>query len=151
MYIILTRDVPKFGQKNSLHRVKRGFYVNYLQPGSLARIETVKMIESMKDSIIAAREASRMARRVMSEKAGVLAGARIVLEARTSAKGTLFRAIAEKTIAKEILEKYKVELDPDNIEMEHIKKLGEHEVRVKIGAEMVVVKVEVVKKEITDF
>lgn len=147
MYVILTQDVPQLGSKNSLTSVKKGHYMNYLMPRGLANVATKGMILRMRDTLVAKKEAKELAGKALNAQAKVLQNAKITLDAKVSAKGTLFRAIAEKTVAKAIMDELSLEVDPAHIVMEHIKKLGEHDVQIKFGADSVGIKVTVVAKE----
>ena len=147
MYVILSQDVPQLGQKNGLVSVKRGYFANFLQPRGLAQIATADMIERLKESIIAAQETAAEAAQTMGKKVLSLKGVQVVFERKASDKGTLFKGIAEKDVAKAIMKEHGIEVAPEGILMNHIKKLGEHAIQVQIGDDAVEMKVVVNEKE----
>jgi large subunit ribosomal protein L9 len=147
MYVILTKDVPGVGQKNGLLKVKRGFYMNFLHPRSLAEAATVKRIESLKNVILAQKEAANQADQEVQQSAKALEGVTIVLSGKTSAKGTLFKALSEKDIITALKKQAGVDVEKGSVEMEPLKKIGDHSIQVKMGGKMVGVNVKIEAKE----
>lgn len=147
MYVILTKDVPGVGQKNNLLNVKRGYFMNFLQPQRLAEVASAERIESLKDMILAQKEAASKAAQEMHESAQALVGITLLLSGKTSAKGTLFKALSEKDIIAALKKQAGIEVEKGSVEMEPLKKVGEHTVLVKLGGEQVELKVKLEAKE----
>lgn len=147
MYVILTQDVPGVGQKNGLFDVSKGYFMNYLQPRRLARAATAERIEALKDVIAAQKAAAAEAAQALQESAQALKSLTIVLSGKTSAKGTLFKAFSEKDVISALKKQAGVDVEKGSVEMEPLKKIGEHTVQVKLGAQMVAVKVKLEAKE----
>ncbi|MGE3279273.1 MAG: 50S ribosomal protein L9 [Candidatus Altimarinota bacterium] len=147
MYVILTKDVPGVGQKNHLLKVRRGYFMNYLQPRSLAEAASAQRIESLKELIIAQKEAATQAAQAVQESAKALEGITIVLSGKTSAKGTLFKALGEKDVIAALKKQAGVEVAKGSVEMEPLKKIGDHVVQVQMGDQQVEVKVKLEAKE----
>lgn len=147
MYVILSQDIPKLGNKNALINVAKGYYANFLYPKGLAHRATADMIERLKETIIEQKQAAEAAVKGANINAMKLNAKVLKIVAKASAKGTLFKAIAEKTVAKDIEKEFAVEIDPKNIEMEHIKDLGDHSIKIKFGEEVVGMKIHVEAEE----
>jgi len=141
MYVILSQDIPKLGSKNSLVNVSKGYYANFLYPRGFANRATSDLIEKMKETIVEQKQAADAAVKGASLSAMKLNAKTITVIAKANKKGTLFKSIAEKTIAKDIMKAFEVEVDPKNIEMDHIKDLGDHSIKIKFGDEIVGMKV----------
>jgi|SRR5690606_15969515 len=147
MYVILTQDVAGVGQKNGLFNVSKGYFMNYLQPRKLAQMATADRIEALKDVIAAQKAAAAQAAQEIQEAAGSLQNLTLVLSGKTSAKGTLFKAFSEKDVISALKKQAGVEVEKGSVEMEPLKKIGEHTIQVKLGAQMVPVKVKLEAKE----
>jgi len=147
MYVILTKDVPGVGMKNGLLNVKKGYFMNYLSPRMLAEPATASRIESLKSIILAQKSAESAAQAEMKESAKALEGVTIVLSGKTSSKGTLFKALSEKDIIAALKKQAGVEVEKGSVEMEPLKKIGDHTIQVKMGGEMVSVKLKLEAKE----
>lgn len=141
MYVILTQDVPQVGSKNALVSVSDGYYMNYLSPRKLATQATSAMIDSLKDVIVAQRDAGEQATKSDEQHAQTLQTAQLVLKGKASGKGTLFKALVEKDVVAAIKKQFKFEVDPSQITMDHLKKVGEHIVSVQLGKRKIDVKV----------
>lgn len=136
MYVILTQDVPQVGQKNHLVRVADGYFNNFLAPRGFAKRATASLIESMKDSIAAQKQ--QAAQKVKAQHVGiqVLQGASVSFERKTSDKGTLFKGVSAKDVAKAISSELKVKVAEGDLTMDSLKTVGNHEVTVSLGGEI---------------
>ncbi|MDP3975918.1 MAG: 50S ribosomal protein L9 [bacterium] len=141
MYVVLSQDVSQVGHKNAVVNVSQGYFMNYLQPRGLARRATTQLVDryqrEQSDKKISILQSTQQS----LQDAQKLIGATITLAAKASDKGTLFRGITEKRVAKAVEEQFGISIDERHLEMEHFKTLGEHEAVLKIGSEKVVVKV----------
>ncbi len=146
MYVVFTQDVPQVAQKNTLKRVRRGYFANYLMPQGYAKMATPELLEGLKVKIEAQRNETLMAQATLSEQAKKLLGKTIKLQAKASPKGTLFRAVSEKAIVEAIKDQERVEVEKSQLSYEPIKKIGNHSVVVKFGDHEVKVTVDVEAK-----
>jgi ribosomal protein L9 len=69
------------------------------------------------------------------------------LSGKTSAKGTLFKALSEKDIVTALKKQAGIEVNKEAIQMEPMKKVGDYTVQVKLGAQKVSIKVKLEAKE----
>lgn len=147
MFVVLTKDVPGIGSKNTLMKVKSGYFANYLGPQGFAQVATPQMIDRLKDAILAQKAAAEAAAQTRQEMAQSLAGKKITLSAKASAKGTLFKAIPAKDVIAALKKQLGVEIEKSQLEMEHLKKVGEHVITLDLGGQKVELKVVVEGKE----
>lgn len=147
MYVVLTQDVPKLGSKNALVNVTRGYFVNFLEPKGFAKMATPAMIERLKDAIIAEREASAQKATTQKEALDQLQNVVLIIESKASDKGTLFEAVSEAEVATALKAEKNVDVDPSDLEMKSIKKVGDHNVKVNLAEQTVTIKVTVKASE----
>ena len=130
MKVILLKDVRRVGQNGEIKNVADGYATNFLFPNKLAEPATeekIKQVEAGK----AAREAEvNKEREQLDNKIAQLRGKKVVLQARATEKGGLFKAIGPKEIAKAILAEHSLEIPEDQIVTESIKTVGEHVVQL---------------------
>jgi large subunit ribosomal protein L9 len=136
MEVILREDVKALGRAGELVKVKPGYARNYLLPRGLAYEAT----EGNKRRIAAeakAREARASQDRAEAQKlAAELGGVRLTLAAKAGEGDRLFGSITTQDIA-EALAREGHPVDRRKIELEHpIKQLGEHEVTIRLHAEV---------------
>lgn len=130
MKVILLKDVRRVGQAGEVKSVADGYAINFLFPNKLAEPATdekIKQVEAGK----AAREAEQQKEKEqLDNKVAALRGKKVVIQARATEKGGLFKSITSKDIAKAILAEHSLEIPEENISSEPIKTIGEHTVSV---------------------
>ena len=134
MKVILLKDIPKVGQRNTVKEVKDGFALNMLIPRGLARQATPEAIRNVQ-KIKEKREADFQARtKVLKKK--LEGGGEVAVKAKANEKGHLFAGISQAEIAEKIgvPESLIVFYSP-------IKEVGQHEVLVEVGEKSHKVKV----------
>lgn len=129
MKVILLKDVRGVGQPGEVKNVADGYARNFLFPQKLAEPATegkVKEIEAKKLAHSAELEAKE---EELTQKVLSLRGKQVVISARTTEKGGLFKALSAKDIAKAVKAEHSVEIPESAIEVpEHVKTVGEHHV-----------------------
>lgn len=146
MYVVLTKEVPGLGLKNSLIKVRDGYYNNYLAPRSLARIASSKLLEQLKGVFAAKKLAAEQVAKASSEQAKTLVNAVLKFSVKASEKGTLFKALGERDISTAMKKQLGIEIGKDQVQMEHFKKVGDHLVTIDLGLEQVPLKVHIEAK-----
>ena len=133
---MLREDVDKLGRRGDVIKVAEGYGRNYLLPRGLA----VAVTEANKALI--ARERKKHDARVAKEKAESeviaekIAGLRFVAPRKVGEHDVLYGSVTGGDIA-EFLKAKGVEIDKRKILLdEPIKKLGEHDVRIKLHPEV---------------
>ena len=136
MEVILRADVDKLGRRGDVVKVAEGYGRNYLLPRGLA----MQVTEANKAMI--AKERKAHAQRVAKEKAEFQAGAdriatlRYIAPRKVGESDVLYGSVTSGDIA-DFLKGKGVEVDKRKVQLdEPIKKLGEHEVAIRLHAEV---------------
>ena len=121
------KDVRGVGQHGEVKNVADGYAHNFLFPQKLAEAATedkVKEIESKKKEHEATLEKQEAE---LTDKIMKLRGKKVVLSARATEKGGLFKAIAAKDVARAIKVEHELDIPEEMIEIsEPIKTVGDH-------------------------
>jgi large subunit ribosomal protein L9 len=136
MEIILTRDVDNLGLTGQVVKVANGYARNLLIPGRFALKATpanLKMLEKQRA------EFAERAKKDKERAAGMaarLAGVVLTIARKAGEKGKLYGAVTTIDIAEALAEKG-IDVDRRKIRLaEPIKSLGEHDVFIKLHAEV---------------
>ena len=147
MEVILREDVDKLGRRGEVVKVQEGYGRNFLLPRGLALI-----VNEANKAMIAKERKSHEAR-LAKEKAEFQAvadrinGIRFVAPRKVGENDILYGSVTSGDIA-DFLKGKGVEIDKRKVQLEEpIKKLGEHEVRIKLHPEVVAVLRLLVSKE----
>lgn len=127
MKVILLKDVTELGEAGEVKEVALGHARNFLIPRGLAEEatpEAVASIETRKEKEVKVAEDDLVKTEQLVQK---LEGQTIEVTAKASEEGTLYAAVSPIKIATTLKEKG-FEVRKDQIQAEHIKELGEHEV-----------------------
>lgn len=143
MFIVLTKDIPGVGQTSDLKNVKAGFFRNYLAPHGFAVEATEALLKKLKKEFASKKAAQVKAHEEVVGLLKKLDGKTIMLTARASAKGSLFRAISDRALLDAIHDEFKIKLEKSALSHEPIKTVGVHPVKVSVGGETVELKVKV--------
>lgn len=127
MKVILLQHVPSLGEKDEVKEVALGYARNFLIPKGLAEEATDQAIAEIEAK--KAREAKEAEMDLVKTEQLVqkLEGQIIEITAKASEEGTLYAAILPARIAAVLKEKG-FEVRKEQIEVGHIKELGEHEI-----------------------
>jgi len=146
MEIILKKDVDNLGFAHEIVKVKHGYARNYLIPQGLAILATPSAKKEVAEII--RQKAHKQAKLINDAEtlAKALENITVKIAVKANEEGKIFGSVTNITIAEALLEQYKYEVDrkliivPDN----HIKNLGEYEVKVKLFKDIIsVLKVEI--------
>ena len=136
MELMLREDVEKLGHRGDVIKVAEGYGRNYLLPRGLA----VPVTEANKALI--ARERKTHDARVAKEKAESeaiaerIAGLRFVAPRKVGEHDVLYGSVTSGDVA-EFLKNKGVDIDKRKVLLdEPVKKLGEHDVRIKLHPEV---------------
>ena len=146
--VLLCEDVEKLGWLGDVVEVASGYARNYLLPHGLAMVPTEGNLRSLAEEK-ARRAKERLKKRERMEKAiKAVAGAEVVLAAKTNEQGHLFGSIAAHDIA-ENLRQQGFEVTDDVVKLaEHIKEAGKTDVTLRFAADLeAIVKVIVVSSD----
>jgi large subunit ribosomal protein L9 len=145
--VILREDVDKLGRRGDVVKVAEGYGRNFLLPRGLA------MAVTDANKAMIARERRAWEAKAAKEKADFealaerIAGLRFIAPRKVGENDVLYGSVTSGDIA-DFLKSKGVEIDKRKIQLEEpIKKLGEHEVRLKLHPEVAAVVKVLVSKE----
>jgi len=147
MEVILREDVDKLGRRGDVVKVKEGYGRNFLMPRGLAMAVTAA------NKLVIERERKAHEARVAKEKveweavAQRIGALRFVAPRKVGEHDVLYGSVTSGDIG-EFLKTKSVEIDKRKVQLdEPIKKLGEHEVKIKLHPEVTAVLRVLVSKE----
>lgn len=134
MKVIFTDSVKGVALKGDTKNVKRGFFRNYLLPRGKAVLATnalVKEWEERRKRMMIAKEELRAK---LEETKARLAGAKLKIEKKVTAKGTLYGGVKAADIVKALKSSLKLEMPETAVVFgAPIKAVGEYEVKLNLG------------------
>ncbi len=148
MKVILLESIENLGRKGEIVKVKDGYARNYLIPKKLALKVTesnIKMIMEKQKKLEKEREKEI---KTVEDLKNRIESLKLTFYKRAGEEDTLFGSVTSSEIEEKLKEEG-IEIDRKKIVLkEHIKKLGEYEVEVKIHPEIKAkLKIEVLKEE----
>src|SRR5436190_4156483 len=136
--VILTHNIVGLGAESDQVRVAAGYARNYLFPQGLAIPLTganKRRIEALKQRR-AERESHEL--NAMTDLAKSVSKLIAVIAVKTGEDGKMFGAVTSGTIADQLKTQFDISLDKKKIHLEApIKTLGEHEVELRLHADVV--------------
>lgn len=147
MKIILLKDVAKLGRKGDVKNVADGYGRNMLIRTGLAELATPGTVKKAEEESKSASKQKEKAHSAFHALRAALMERGVVIKKKANEKGELYAGVSPKEILEALRAlKFPVpdDLDESMIKMEkHIKTTGTHEVKIKLGAEEIAVKIEV--------
>jgi large subunit ribosomal protein L9 len=137
MKVLLLKDVYKLGRAGDVKRVADGYGRNFLLPQGLAVLATpgaLKQVETIRTSAAATRN------QLNKELGGVaeqLEKVVLTFAAKAGETGKLYGSITPQMIASAIKEKSGYEVDRRQLDMQPIRVLGDHKVRVRLTLDLI--------------
>ncbi len=136
MKVILTKSVPKLGKTNDVIDVPDGYAANALFPKRLAVPATpsalATLAQKQKNAIIA----KEIQHDLLDKAVRSLKGQTLVYAVKTNDKGSLFSKIDEIDVARELIEKHRISIDPKCMTIREgaIKHTGSYTVDITDGS-----------------
>ena len=145
--VVLTETDPKLGKRGQVIKVSSGYAQNFLLPHNKAKLATpanLRLFEQEK-ARVSKEEAERLSQ--AQALAARIAAVRLRLEVSAGEGDKLFGSVTSQDIT-EALAKQGIAVDRKKVHLEEpIKKLGNHEIPLKLHHEVrSVLKLEIVKK-----
>lgn len=131
MKVILLERVPKLGEQGEVKEVALGYARNFLIPKGLAEEATTEAIAealARKEKMAKQAEMDLVMAEALVQK---LEGQTIEISAKASEEGTLYAAISSSKVATALQVKG-FDVKKDQIILEGIKELGEHEIVINL-------------------
>lgn len=147
MKVILTQTIDRLGKAGDCVNVKDGYARNYLFPKNFAKEATegnIKALDSLRKKQAIEDENNLKNARALAEKISALS---VKISAKSADEEKLFGAVTAEMVSK-ALEVESINIDKKDIVIdEPIKKLGSHQIFIKIHPEVkAVLKISVVKE-----
>lgn len=149
MKVIFTDNVQGVATRGDVKNVKRGFYRNFLLPGKKAVLASEPMLKEWEER----------RKRMLIEKENLIAQlketkrrldeAKIRLEKKVTAKGTLYGGVKATDIVKAIKEQLNIEVPAASVIVgAAIKAVGNHSIKLHLGEDVEAeIPVEVIEKK----
>jgi len=143
MKVILLKDVRGVGAHSEVKNVADGYAINFLFPKKLAEPATEAKVKQLAEQKAAHEAELAKEEEQLNKKIASLRGKQVVLQARATEKGGLFKSITPKDIVKAVLAEHKLEMPEAAVHPteEHIKTTGEHTVVLESKGEKAEMKV----------
>jgi large subunit ribosomal protein L9 len=136
MNVLLTAQVPHFGQAGDLVRVRPGFARNYLLPQGLATFATphnLRIVEKHRQRIRQLEEARRAD---LLSLAGQIAQRSISITANANEEGHLYGSVTADQISA-ALKADNFSIEPENVKIEGpLKELGLYTIKLHLGQDV---------------
>ena len=136
MQILLTHNVPHFGQPGDLVKVRPGFARNYLLPQGLATFATphnLRIVEKHRERLRQLEQARRTDLLALAAQIGQRS---ITIEANANPEGHLYGSVTADQIA-DALKADNFPIETDNVKIEGpLKELGLYTIRLALGQEV---------------
>ena len=146
MKVIFLKDVPKVGNRYDVKEFSDGYANNVLINKGLAIRATaceLAKIDEMKAKNNKQKEVEKNDFNLLIEKAK---GIEITLKAKSNEKGHLFSALNKKSVVEALSKATGMHIEEKDVDLGHIKELGEHTVTIKKGSNSGSCKVKVIKE-----
>ncbi len=147
MKILLIKDVFKLGRAGDIKKVADGYGRNYLIPQGLAVLATSGAIKQADRIRIKAAEHRQALNSEMSGVADNIQGLRLYFPAKAGETDKLYGSITTQQVADAIQEAINFKIKRQQLEMQPIRTLGEHQVNVRLTMDLVPELIAVVYRE----
>lgn len=148
MKILLLNDVERLGWLGDVVEVADGYARNYLLPQRIAVMPNEANMKSIAAEKVKRAEVRIAEQKHLEQAAEEVAGAEAVVAAKANEKGHLFGSVTAGDIAANLREQGFSVADEIVVLDEHIKEVGQREVKLKFSSDIVVaVNVVVVAKQ----
>ncbi len=137
MKVLLIKDVYKLGRAGDVKRVADGYGRNYLIPQGLAVLATpgaLKQAERIRAKAAAQRA---LLNEEMSAVAEQLANLKLAFSARAGETGKLYGSITSQDVANAIQAKTGLTIKRQQIDMQPLRALGEHTIRIRLTVDLI--------------
>jgi large subunit ribosomal protein L9 len=132
MKVILLKDVRGVGQHLEIKNVADGYAINFLFPQKLAEPATEEKVKQLENERSGKEAELQKQEQELHGKIASLRGKQIVLSARATEKGGLFKAISAKDIVRAVEAEHSVEIPEDLVQFpDPIKTVGDHKVTIQ--------------------
>ena len=141
MKVILLKDVPKIGTKNTVKNVSDGYAMNFLFKNGLAEPATPKKIKNLEKVKLNQETEDQINQDLLAKNMRSLNGATVEMQGKANEKGHLFKGIHVEEIVAELKKQDHIDLKPEHIELKHpVKETGEFDITAEVGKQKAIFK-----------
>jgi large subunit ribosomal protein L9 len=137
MKVLLIKDVFKLGRAGDVKKVADGYGRNFLIPQKMAVLATPGAIKTVEHIRIKAAEKRIVLNEEMSGVAKSLEKVQLVFGARAGETGKLYGSITSQEVVNALHKKTGYTLKRQQLDMQPLRTLGEHTIRVRLTMDMV--------------
>lgn len=131
MKVILLTDVPGVGNRHEIKDLKSGFAQNVLIAKGLAVLANKSELAKLKNYKEKAQERKSEDCQSFKDALAKLKDEEIIIKSKVNEKGHLFKAVGAKDVIESVKKITGYELTEKMIEMDNIKEVGIHKIKIK--------------------
>ncbi len=137
MKVLLIKDVYKLGRAGDVKKVADGYGRNFLIPQGMAMLATPGAMKTAERIRQKATERRAILNNEMGAVAEVLKNVQISFGARAGETGKLYGSITSQEIVNAIHQKSGVTIKRQQLDMQPLRSLGEHTVRIRLTMDLI--------------
>jgi large subunit ribosomal protein L9 len=137
MKVLLIKDVYKLGRAGDVKKVADGYGRNFLLPQAMAVLATPGAMSTAERIRAKAAERRTVLNDEMGSVAEALKNVQLSFGARAGETGKLYGSITSQDVADAIKQKSGVEVKRQQLDMQPLRNLGEHTVRVRLTMDLI--------------
>ena len=147
MKVILLKDNSKIGKKGDIKQVADGYATNYLIPNKIAAPATGTAIKQAGEMQKKVEKEIKNKEKEIKKFVSKLENKSITLVKEASDKGKLFAAVTVDEILDTVKKDLNLVVNKAEVSInEHIKEIGDHDVKLKIGPANISFKIKIKQK-----
>ncbi len=137
MKVLLIKDVYKLGRAGDVKKVADGYGRNFLIPQNMAVLATAGALKQAERIRAKAAESRAILNEEMSSVAEQLAKLQLTFGARAGETGKLYGSITSQDVANAIEKKAGLAIKRQQLDMQPLRTLGEHSVRIRLTMDLI--------------
>lgn len=137
MKVLLIKDVYKLGRAGDVKKVADGYGRNFLLPQGMAVLATPGAMTTAERIRSKATEKRAVLNNEMGAVAEVLSKVQLTFNARAGETGKLYGSITSQDVAEEIEKKAGIHIKRQQLDMQPLRTLGEHVIRIRLTMDLI--------------
>jgi large subunit ribosomal protein L9 len=137
MKVLLVKDVYKLGRAGDVKRVADGYGRNFLLPQGMAVLATPGAMKTAERIRTKATEKRAILNNEMGVVAEMLKKVQISFSARAGETGKLYGSITSQEVVDAIQKKTEILVKRQQLDMQPLRTLGEHAVRIRLTMDLI--------------
>ncbi len=137
MKVLLIKDVYKLGRAGDVKKVADGYGRNFLLPQGMAVLATPGAMSTAERIRAKAAEKRAILNNEMGAVADLLKNVHLTFNARAGETGKLYGSITSQDVADAIQKKSGVAVKRQQLDMQPLRMLGEHVIRIRLTMDLI--------------